>query len=707
MVRDQAVNSSHRAAFLSLLAIIPVIATLVVALANDSLRAALDGSLVLVARYTVAMVLAPLLAWIIARSLGSRLNAASFSLFASVLAFAVFAGFGQTSAMVLLLAASLVLGTVLLRDEPAPTPGLIVASMLAGLGLIVAVVSWLLPFRVHTPTAYVLILGLIVLAGWSRLNAALRIVATGWKQSTDEQPLAAFFAMAVIGLAAVLTWLPSLNPDDNSAHLLLARQLLADSYYRIDVSTQIFAAAPWFNNTLHGVLSVLSGAEARSATGLIWLVFGATGAYRLAHALGARGSFTWLAAALYASHPLASYFGMTLQVDGASAACLLQIAASCVDLHRADERSVSPVLIGSLCGIFAALKIINCVYLVMLGGWLIWHFAMRGQLRRMLLLLATAALVAGSSYFYAWLITGNPVFPLYNAVFQSAYMPSVNFGDARWQTGVSPGVLWDLTFSTGNFMESYSGAAGLSLLALLGAWAVSLLSGGWRAALIVIALAGASIIFFQVQYLRYVFPAIALLATVAVVSIGASRYRRIGAAALVALIVAQCGLIRTTSWILGSGQAEKMLAHGPRSLAEIEGLIVPERALVRQLEASGEQFCLLFADPVTAYIALAPGRSLTTAFYDPKLSALATWANEDPTAVRWLEALDRIGVTHVEFRPAQANAGLLKALSEADFAPISKAGEAQIWARPGQDASKCLTGMLARRDEARRLLSRQ
>jgi 4-amino-4-deoxy-L-arabinose transferase-like glycosyltransferase len=693
-----------RGALLALVCIVPIFATLVFAVASDALRPAMLAALPLLGRYAAVLVLPPLVAWLVARTMRWRISSASLALFGHMVAFALFAGLAQAAALALLLAAAIVVGSALSGRANRPmAPSALATAALAGIGVIVGIAGWLLPLPIHKPLVYLLVSGWIVLAGRSRLHAALRDGAAAWRGAVAAQPAAAFLAVSVAGLAAILTWLPSLNPDDNAVHLLLAKQLLVDSYYRIDVSTQVFAVAPWFNDLLHGVLSLLSGAESRSAAGLAWLLFGCAGAYRLAGLLGARGAYPWLAATLYASHPLTAYFGMTLQVDAASAACLLHIAACCVEFAEEPEATVSPWTIGVLCGVIAALKVTNCVYLALLGGWLVWRHARTGRWRALLLLLATAAVIAGSSYCYAWVITGNPIFPLYNGLFKSPYMAAVDFGDPRWHSGWHPGLLWSLTFSSGDYMEAYAGAAGLSLLALAGAWLVGLVSGGWRAALLLVALVGGAVVFYQVQYLRYIVPALGLLGTVAVVAVGSTPFRRTGIVALVALVLVQCSLVRTTSWILASGVAEQMLAQGPVSLRDIERRFVPERELVRQLGAEDREFCLLFADPVTAYVALAPGRSLTTAFYDPRMRAVAEWASNDPTGARWQAALDRVGVTAVEMRPAQAAPGLAKALSALGFSLAGQRGEAQLWSRDGLAARGCLGGVMAPRDEARRL----
>ena len=703
MVGRSIPGAGAKAGIPAVLCIAPIIIAMVLAFADAGMRDALVGVLPLLARYGAVILLPALLLWAIARAMGRPLVAATVLAIAIGIAVVAYAGIAQSAAWVVLLAVGAVAGGFL-HGGGERTGGIAFTAMLAGLGAMAGLVGWVLPFPIHSAAVYVATATLILLAGRHRLLASARSMKGAWSDAAGKEPLAACFAIAVIGLASVPAWLPTLNPDDNAAHLMMARDLLAGSYYRIDASSQVFAVAPWLNNALHAMTSVLAGGEARSVIGVGWLLAGCVGAYRVAQLLGARGAFPWLATALYASHPLTAYFGMTLQVDGASAAVLLHLVASCIELKRDEVRAASPWLIGALCGMLAGLKISNGVYLLVLGSWLIWHHLSLRQYRRLALLLAFAALVAGSSYFYAALITGNPLFPLFNGFFESPYMAAVDFSDPRWHAGVGIDAFWTLTFSTPSYMESYIGAAGLSMLALLGTWLVSVVSGGWRAALTLFALATGLVVFLQVQYLRYIFPAMGLLGTLAVVALSAQPWRRAAVASLVALVLFQCGLIRTTSWILTAGAAEQLLRDGPRAVGQVEQSFVPERGLVRSLDASGRPYCLLFADITTSYAALAPSKSLVTGFYDPRMHAFANEADTDPSGARWKEGIERIGITHVEFRPAQARPGLVPALESLGFVMYERRGEAEVWSRPGLDAGKCLTATLAPRNEAQRLL---
>lgn len=682
----------------------PLFGTLLLVLANADLRTAVWQAMPLLLRYFATLVVPALVLLGLARVSGRSLRAVDLAIVVHALGFLTFAGLSVSAAALLMLATAAVIGSLLLGAEAIARRPL--AGLLVGLALVVGATGWLLPFRIHGFPAYAVIACGVLILGRRRLVYATRQGMRAWGDAAVRHPWPAFFAVQVVGFGAMLCWLPSMNPDDNAAHLLIGRQLLAVGHARLDVSSQVFAVAPWFNNVLQGVLAVLSGGEARAAVGLIWLVLGCVGAYRLAEALGARGGYSWLAAALYASHPLAAYFGMTLQVDGASAALLLHLLAVCVDWRRNDDlRDAMPWLQGALCGALIGLKITNAVYVAVVGLWLIWRYAACRNYRDLLKVLAIALFVAGSSYAYAVLVTGNPLFPLFNGIFKSPYMAPADFSDPRWHVGIGMLTPWDLTVASQRYMEAYPGAAGLAVLGLSGVWAVSVASGGARRALALFALATGLVVFWQVQYLRYVFPAIAVGCTVCVASISHVSAARWAKIAMILLVIAQCGLIRTTSWILAAGAADELLAHGPGAVEGVERRFVPERALVRRLHTATQGgFCLLFAEATTSYVALAPSGAFASTFYDAKIGPLAEAAGADASGGAWRALIDRVGFTHVELRPAQAAPGVLRALEASGFKPVDTEGEAQIWARPGASASRCHAGIVEPRNEAARLL---
>ena len=125
-------------------------------------------------------------------------------------------------------------------------------------------------------------------------------------------------------------------------------------------------------------------------------------------------------------------------------------------------------------------------------------------------------------YVTAWWLTGNPVFPFYNAVFQSDLFPLTNFKDGRWKAPLSWRTLYGITFDSSSYMEAPNGAAGFEWLTVLPAASLLLaLSRNKRGlAILGFGVCVFAAVFSLSPYLRYVFPAQAFL--LAAVGIGVS-----------------------------------------------------------------------------------------------------------------------------------------------------------------------------------------
>lgn len=635
------------------------------------------------------------IAWLLA------LKRSDVEVIPSALAVIVLAGFlyyaGAATAMaaLLLLVASLAIGGSI--------PGRGVVSpwslILMGLAVIAAVVGWLLPFEVHDARIYLVLIGSVVLLRQRIVGEQVRATASGWCDVARAHPAWLAFVVAATGVASLGLWLPSLNYDDNAAHLILPGQLLSEGYYRLDVSSQVWAVAPWANNVLHGVAALIAGQEARGAVNLLWLLLGVVGAYRLAVAIGGSRAAALAGAAVYASHPLSAHYGSTMQVDGAVAAVLLHLAA---DLLGGKGRLASPLITGAMLGLLAGLKASNVVYVFLPLAWVAWSAFRNREQKQLLTLVAMAAVVGGSSYAYATLVTGNPVFPLFNAIFKSPFMPLVNFHDGRWDSGVDWRAVWDITFNTSRFGEAYPGAAGLALLVALPGLIVELArprGGRWIALWLLVA---GAIMFWQIQYLRYLFPAIAILTTVGMV--GLSRYvdGRVFAIVVVTLVMVNAALMPTTSWIARDNPWGRLAMEGASAKVGIQRVVIPERALLERLHAKSPDACVLNTDPKSPFVSGAKGRANAMAWYDPRLSEAHRWAEEDAEGKRWQQVLQSVGASHL-LLPRQPNSALSKALVARGFERVDSEGGVELWANALVEKRHCDRRFQKRRDQAHRL----
>ena len=608
-----------------------------------------------------------------------------------------YCGPANAAAFVLLVLSALALGS--LFDGRGTWP--VALRLLAGIALVVAVVGWLLPFPLHGGRTYLLVAA--AACWWRRGHLArdLRLMAGSWRQLEQDAPGWLLLAIGSVFVAGLGLWLPSLNYDDNSAHLILPYQLLTDGYYHLDVSSQVWAVSPWANNVLHGIAAVFAGEEARPAANLVWLLVGVNGAWRLAKMAGASTPSGLAAAAAYATLPLTGYFTTAMQVDGASAAVLMQLAASIV----AAGRSLPPAMaMAVMFGLLAGLKATNAVYALPAVAWLAWTALRHRDIRWLAAVAGTTVLLAGASYFYATLVTGNPVFPLFNALFKSPYYPSVDFIDTRWLAGVNWRFLWDATVHTDRFGEVYPGAWGFALLALLPALVLGVVSEArirWIAAWFLFA---GIVVFAQVQYVRYLFPALAGLVVLGVASLGREGKRPMFAAATIILVAGNALLLPTTSWMARENPWSELLRSGRAASDGIAIRMAPARVLVQRVLAADADACILIADADEPYIAVAGGQAQSTkGSYDPRMAKSFGWAAADATGGRWPGFLMSVGASHVVAGPANDTA-FTNALVTAGYAIQYRAGGLSVWAAADPLERQCKGNLEEARDEAHRRL---
>lgn len=611
----------------------------------------------------------------------------------AVVAVAVYAGVGAIFAGVLLALAALAIGMRLADGVRSPA-----IALLVGLAVFAALVGWLLPFPIHRRWAYLLVAVLVVAWRARALATLLRDGATSLRQGALRQPAWAILVIVATTVASLGLWLPSLNYDDNAVHLILQAQLLADGYYRLDVQSQSWAVAPWANNVLHAVAAMLAGHEARAAVAAIWLLLGIDGARRLASALGAPPRVALAAAAVFAAQPFAGYFTTTMQVDGASAAILLHLSA--VAAVPAARRP-GPLAIGAIGGLLLALKTVNLLFALPLLLWLGWSSAPGLRLRWTLRMLAMLLPVAASSYGYAVLVTGNPLFPFFNAVFRSPYYPLENLRDLKWMAGVTWRAPWDLLFRSDLYGQYYPGAAGIAVLATLPALLLAAArkpAVRWLAAL---ALLVAVVLFWQMQYLRYLFPACAVLVVLGVVALSRVLAWRGFVAAVLVLVAVDAALMPTTSWIVRANPWAGLLRQGPDAHAQLIREVMPERALLERVVARDPNACVLMTDPKRPFVGAGHGRALSMhRRYDPELWRARNHAERDPSGQAWRDLLARVGAAVVIVDPV-ATPLLHRVLHDAGYREIASEGRSQAWAAPGGVGKQCSEALLDARNQSR------
>lgn len=551
-------------------------------------------------------------------------------------------GVVPAAAVALLVAAAAAVGGRVVGDAR-PLP-----ALLCGMALIAAAVGWTVSLPIHYWWVHAPLLVLVVALRRNALRSQLTICASGWREAVAASPPAAAASVLMLGVASSAAWLPTLQYDDLAYHLSMPWQLMLHGRYALDPSHQVWVLAPWSGDALQAVAQVVARTEARSALNIAWFAMTAAGLWQLCKLLGVRPALRWAAPALFASLPMTSSLLGGMQTETFASAVTIGLAVLVVDTSGAGTRRLlaGALLFGLLCGL-KPLHVIAGLLLAAWAGWRQRHSLPSPLALAWSLLLVVA--IGGSSYVQAWIVTGNPVLPLFNSVFLSPWFDPVDFADPNWHRGLDATTLWRMTFDTDAYVEGWDGAMGLTLVALAGAWLLAFRHAPARG-LALCATAALLLALLPMQYARYLHPSLVLLLPALVAGIGVLPPMR--SAVLVAgLCIANLALQPNAHWILRGGG----VMHAVRSLGDETKLFeayAPERSLAAAIRERAPDTgpVLVLSNPFHAEFA---GRGRTVDWYSPRLFTARGIAGLTADGSGWEALLRDEGIAEVILDPTR------------------------------------------------------
>lgn len=590
-----------------------------------------------------------------------------------LLALGFFAGVAAGVAVLLLALAAMGLGSLLV---PVAAPARGSLCILAGLALIAGIDGWLLPFRLHFRAVYVVALLSIVLLRWRAITPLLRGMPARWEAAVAAAPEMAVLTMLAVGAMSTFAWLPTLNFDALAYHLSLPSQLIKFGYYQMNAGSNVWAMSPWAADVLQAVAWMAAGVEARGAVDALWVGISLVLIWKLCGELGLRPGLCWLAAALYAAIPSVAYTLSSMQTEGPSAAVIAALALLIQYVRIPGRREL--VLAAVLFALLLALKISNLMFAGPLGLWLLWRW--RGRLPwRMLPFAALLALMlAGSSYLFAWKLTGNPVLPMFNGMFHSPYFQPLNYHDHRWDKGFHWDIIWRLVFHSGDYMAGGDAAPVVVLIALAGSLLVALARPASRP-IALVAVVALLLPLYEIQYLRYAIPALvlmipAMLCGLPLLAVGRDRLVNGG---LCVLVILSLAYVNGISWQAKAGAVKLRVIKGS---AAVIRQFAPERDLVRfvadRYDETARLLTLRQDAPIAAEFA---GNAFALSWYDPQLGRWVRDADADRTGHAWSRVFERTGVNLLLTKRDRISPALMTAIDMAHGTIVFSAGDSLLW----------------------------
>lgn len=567
--------------------------------------------------------------------------------------------------------------------------------ILVGLALLLALFGVMIHYTVNYRSVYFAIvlapLLLLFFSGrllphWHNLQRDISTRAT----ATTLPYWLVVLTTILLGVICRLALFPTVFFDDNALHLGMWTQLSYRHVYGFDVVTQIWEVAPFAVDLLHAILSMLAGEDARSALNLFFLAFLLRQLWVILRHFALTESDRLLIILLFVSTPLVGNQLASLQTELFLA--LLMTSGTRLVLDADDGwnliQSAAILAVAAMC---CATKLPGAymgALLVFAAVIKLWSTRDKGSqpltLVRGILIagfICALGVLAFNSYFTAWRITGNPLFPLYNGIFKSPYYEAVNFSDSRWILGFSFMNYLRAFFSTSLFFETQDFVAGFQYLFLLPLGIIVMLKRVSLATvcLILLPLLGFGLVMFSVtQYLRYLFPVIPLAAAVIGILLarGQSDNRMLAHGSRLAIVMCMMPNLYFYPGIVWLFQLPASSAYNAEERAALIESYAPVRALNSYLNEQAPGSRVLYPEE-TPHGATLNGEPVYVTWYSPSVLARASLIRTEADVATFLEEeqIDFV-ITYTAdgSKPGSAKWLLREYLSHAGF-PEQQIGE--------------------------------
>ena len=562
------------------------------------------GSLSVVLASAIALA-----AW--ARVSSRRAIPFSWGLLAGAAALAMpFAGLGACAAVALVLASGFALGRRLVPDascgELHPVAALLAPAAL-GLAVLATLVYGLAFTGFSNPLVFLILLLGPLLVGARSHAARARALVAAWRESTTHGPAWEWGAWILVGVACTMRLLAALHPeigtDALAAHLVVADRLRETGRFHFDVTQSIWAVMPMAADWLLAIPYMFAG-----EMGSRLLNFGAEA---MLIALAWASARRWagaqaatITALVLGTTPLLYRESSTIFIENVWSlwvGAALVFAAATVPGQDRRQVAASAILLGTALAAKVMTVFFAPFFLCVAVAWL--REDARRAVGSVVLAALLALLVAAGPYLYAWLHTGNPVFPFMNSLFGSPLFDRGNFDNPLYSGGLGWNTPFAMHFDTPRYIEGRNGAMGLLFLLSLPACVVALprLAPRLRWAFACSLLGIGGVFAFQ-HYLRYILPVLPVLAVVAGAAIAPLfRTRAIGTSVAVILLLA--GLANLWLAAASTWQYARVALPpfpGSRAAETFRLQNVPETHAVDVLNALGARRVLWVAKPAIA-----------------------------------------------------------------------------------------------------------
>lgn len=597
----------------------------------------------------VGLLVCILLFWIFGRSVAPLLVAVG------VLALAAF-GPAAVLASAALLWVAYVLGELIIRHSrpDVEEPALFLLRLALGLIVVDLILNVAITLPVHDVRIYTLVFLAAVGLRWRTSAGLMREIGGLWHVCRRPlgfwSSLGAIAAAILVTIQVVLAALPERQFDALAVHMFVAQTVATAGQWHFAGDFVITAPQALGADWIFSVVFVLAGENGAKVINYVFFLLGAGIVHALSVQRFGRGPATAGTLVLLSS-PIAFLEAAGVSLDNFLLLTITATVAVCGIWERLSPRErvlSSAVLLGGLPSAKLHGVFVQVALVAVLLSRRIWSDVQLAGARTSIAGLVLVALGA-APFLIAFAVTGNPVFPFFNAVFTSPYFPIWNFAPPAYPPDIAFDVIHRMTFHTSKFIEGWDGSFGFQMAAFL--LFCVLAAFVRRSSLVMSALfvtvfytAGILLMTAYVRYLYPIFPAFSVLIAGGIFLLRERGARR-SAAVAIALAVIVAGLnfryFPGARWSLLPFSVSPLIDAAARDRM-LEGA-VPHRLLLEHLNGTdGARARVVFVGQPFGFPLL--GTPIFTDWYMPPVAKGMVEARTNDDVRRWLAS---VGATHL------------------------------------------------------------
>ncbi|MDA9086245.1 hypothetical protein N9J93_00395 [Methylophilaceae bacterium] len=330
-----------------------------------------------------------------------------------------------------------------------------------GLGLVGSIIYFTESFPIHNPKTYLIFILVILFLNLKNIK---EIFAENIYLIKNNMMFNPFIAILFF-IYFMLINMPEIGYDALAHHNFIASTMKWKSYWDSNVEMYVFAVMPHMIDQFYTFIYMLSDSENLIKYFNFFSIVGSIYILKLIFKLSSINlNHYYLIVLFILSFPITYLLASTAFIDLTLTLFLLSAFYFLLKFNK-DRKIIFLLYMSTFLGFSLASKAISIIYVFiffLISIYFLKNENIKDIIKKIIFCSIPIFFLGAYPYVNAFFLTENPLFPLYNDVFQSSYYHHTKFNNG-YSSGVSYDFIDKITFKSNKYIEGYRGSAGFTL----------------------------------------------------------------------------------------------------------------------------------------------------------------------------------------------------------------------------------------------------